>query len=94
MEGYQADEEFTPGQLVLPPGWEELMDTDTGQPYYFNTRTGQTTWECPPAHSLLTPTNASQGKGNKKRGFARLGSHAEDAGYADEDTDGELTPRV
>ena len=28
--------------------WEEFVDDDTGFPYYYNTQTGETTWERPP----------------------------------------------
>eukprot|EP00908_Phaeocystis_cordata_P007775 Transcript_1845.p1 GENE.Transcript_1845~~Transcript_1845.p1 ORF type:complete len:346 (-),score=153.55 Transcript_1845:123-1160(-) len=31
----------------LPPGWEELVDDDSGELYWHNQNTGETTWERP-----------------------------------------------
>ena len=31
----------------LPPGWTEQLDESRGARYYFNTETGETTWERP-----------------------------------------------
>ena len=31
----------------LPPGWEELVDDGSGELYWHNQNTGETTWERP-----------------------------------------------
>lgn len=33
--------------LTVALVWEELMDEESGQPYYFNLQTKEVTWECP-----------------------------------------------
>jgi hypothetical protein len=37
----------TTTSTALPPGWIELYDTDSGQPYYMNEVDGTTTWDRP-----------------------------------------------
>jgi hypothetical protein len=32
---------------ALPPGWEACTDEASGHPYYYNGRTGETSWELP-----------------------------------------------
>ncbi len=33
--------------LPLPPNWQEVLDTNTGKPYYWNTATNETSWTRP-----------------------------------------------
>ena len=45
------DGEMPPPQEAQPPrddDWEKIIDDHSGEPYYFNRRTGDTTWEPPP----------------------------------------------
>ena len=35
--------------------WQQCLDTASGQPYYWNTRTNQVSWECPQEVSLPPP---------------------------------------
>ena len=34
---------------VPPPGWERLLDEASGQPYYWNSATGESSWDLPSA---------------------------------------------
>jgi hypothetical protein len=34
----------------LPHGWETAEDPDSGQTYYFDRKTGETTWDFPVRH--------------------------------------------
>ena len=34
-------------QATLPPGWEAHEDDESGEIYFFNVNTGETTWEAP-----------------------------------------------
>ena len=35
--------------------WQQCLDTNTGQPYYWNTASNQVSWDCPPEFSLPPP---------------------------------------
>ena len=35
--------------------WQQCLDTNTGQPYYWNTTSNQVRWDCPPEFSLPPP---------------------------------------
>ena len=35
--------------------WQQCVDTNTGQPYYWNTASNQVSWDCPPEFSLPPP---------------------------------------
>ena len=39
--------------LPLPDGWVEMLDEGSGQPYYYNDGTGETSWE-PPLAAVST----------------------------------------
>ena len=41
--------------IALPYGWEEHMDETQNAPYYYNTTTGETTWDHPGSSPALTP---------------------------------------
>ena len=36
-----------PAGAALPPGWEELIDDDSGDTYYHHIASGATSWERP-----------------------------------------------
>jgi hypothetical protein len=36
------------GEVQLPPDWTTAVDPDSGDKYYFNTRTNETSWDPPP----------------------------------------------
>jgi len=38
---------YGPSVNLMPEGWMEAVDDDTGMPYYCNTTTGESTWEEP-----------------------------------------------
>jgi len=44
-------------EAELPPGWQEVVDPQSGVPYYFNRDTGKTTWDKP----TCLPTEAKRG---------------------------------
>ena len=41
------------GQPTEDGEWEEYETDDGGEKYYYNTRTGETSWELPPGARLL-----------------------------------------
>ena len=41
----------------LPEPWYEFKDEKTGEPYYYNTETKETTWQCPAINEESTTTN-------------------------------------
>ena len=43
---------------VLPPGWEESIDPDSGKKYYANRSTQETRWDPPPAPPKMSPVMA------------------------------------
>jgi hypothetical protein len=47
---------------ALPDGWEEFTEAGTGDKYYFNARTKQTSWEHPgkPSSAAAEPTAAKK----------------------------------
>eukprot|EP01038_Epipyxis_sp_PR26KG_P012063 gene12063-16144_t len=46
-----------PVQYILPTGWIQLIDQNSGHPYYVNQATGQSQWEAPPsAAPVSNPT--------------------------------------
>ena len=46
----------------MPDGWEEFTEAGTGDKYYFNARTKQTSWEHPgkPSSAAAEPTAAKK----------------------------------
>lgn len=40
---------------AMPPGWLQLVDPNSGHPYYVNQATGQSQWESPVASSPVAP---------------------------------------
>ena len=42
---------------VLAPGWEEMTDPNSGRPYYYNSQSGETTWD-KPVEQAPPPTEA------------------------------------
>ncbi len=42
------------GPVSLPPGWTQLTDPSSGDIYYFNEASGESTWDRPAAPSRLT----------------------------------------
>ena len=40
---------------VPPPGWERLLDEASGQPYYWNSATGESSWYAPGAQQEAAP---------------------------------------
>ncbi|EGZ26789.1 hypothetical protein PHYSODRAFT_353346, partial [Phytophthora sojae] len=42
------NEEQTPDQATVETGWEVRQDDTSGQAYYWNSITGETSWEPPP----------------------------------------------
>ncbi len=49
---------------ALPDGWEEFTEAATGDKYYFNVRTKETSWEHPgqPAGAAAEPSAAKKAK--------------------------------
>ena len=47
--GEESNEEEPENSSNLPPGWVELVDTSTGNPYYYNEVDNMTSWEVPVA---------------------------------------------
>ena len=41
---------LVPASVKPPPEWVETVDENTGSTFYYNRRTGQTTWERPLDH--------------------------------------------
>ena len=51
---------------TLAPGWEAIVEADSGDTYYFNKDTGETTWEEPkpiqaPPRTAKTPRGFRKG---------------------------------
>ena len=44
---------------LLPPGWQEVFDAESGEHYYYHAETGQTTWEHPAAPPSSAPPSSS-----------------------------------
>jgi len=42
---------------ALAPGWEEMTDPSSGKPYYYNSQSGETTWD-KPGEQVPPPTEA------------------------------------
>ena len=53
-----------PGLAKLPKGWRKITDAD-GKAYYFNKKTGETSWE-PPPPSAEGEEGAAEVKGSRK----------------------------
>ena len=49
LESAAAEEGTPPPEAELPDGWSLSLSKGTGKPYYFNTRTGVSTYERPTA---------------------------------------------
>lgn len=67
----------------LPAGWIQLVDPNSGHPYYVNQTTGQSQWEPPaiiavPERSTLTKSNSS----SLSRGAANFGASSSVAAVA------------
>ena len=43
----------------LPPGWSEHIDPSSGQPYYYNSNDGSTTWDRPPPVPNMNATSTT-----------------------------------
>ena len=43
-----------------PPPWKELVDPDSGTPYYLNTQTHESTWDNPALHALKQRVHAAR----------------------------------
>jgi hypothetical protein len=50
----------------LLPGWKEVLDKDSNEPYYWNANTGEVSWDRPSApHVTITePTSATSSDGD------------------------------
>merc|ERR1711871_8540 len=48
------------GSSGLPEGWSKMVDPNSGQPYYYNSNTGESSWEKPaaPASEMQAQTSA------------------------------------
>lgn len=46
-ETLQSSAPPTDEAISLPRGWEKLLDPDSGEPYYYNEATGETSWDPP-----------------------------------------------
>ena len=72
----QSDLDNSPIPVLLPNGWVEAIDDASGQKYYFNSETGETSWDLPGdgsksegrgksdqphAHVVTTDTDENQG---------------------------------
>ena len=55
------EEDVTDDAQNLPDGWEELIDESTGNMYYFNEETGETSWEKPDSRRDSRHTSLSSG---------------------------------
>lgn len=74
----------------LPPGWFAAMDEQSGEEYYVNEQTGETTWDRPqnPNHTpLLSNQPASEDEDSMASGwFAVVEPSSGDIYYANEQT--------
>jgi hypothetical protein len=51
----------------LPPGWSSSIDEGSGYPCYYNSQTGETSWEKPVSTTMNNPMNrASHGRNETK----------------------------
>ena len=48
VESTAAAEASTGAAAVTASSWEKHFDKSSGEYYYYNVETGETTWECPP----------------------------------------------
>ena len=46
-EAAEAVRQLNAGRVELPGGWVEMVDPESGQPYYFREVAGATQWERP-----------------------------------------------
>ena len=47
-------------QQLLPEGWEKLLDPASGDYYFYNELTGETSWEAPTSAAAMTPALPEQ----------------------------------
>lgn len=93
MPGPNGGNRFSPyggGGPSLPPGWEQVTDPATGQPYYWNRNTNETSWSLPsgPGAASSSPAPSSSHAPEPSAGPACGGGAA--AGGAPSAAGGEL----
>jgi len=54
-----------PMSIALPPNWRAIIDPESGEPYFVNSVTGETTWDDPRLQSVAAASSDVQAKQGK-----------------------------
>jgi hypothetical protein len=63
VEPEQVHNSARPPQASLPLGWTAVIDSTSGETYYYNTETEETSWECPSERTEAEPPKQQVLKG-------------------------------